>query len=192
MAKEKKKFKIKFNAPVTLSFALICVIALILNNITNGYTNRTLFSVYNASLANPFTYVRMIGHAIGHASWAHLTGNMMMILLLGPILEEKYGSKDILFVMIATAFVTGLVHFLFFKGVMLLGASGIVFAFILLSSVTGIKQGEIPITLILVVILYLGTEIHDAVTIKDNVSQLTHVIGGLTGAWLGFLGVPKN
>ena len=84
------------------------------------------------------------------------------------------------------ALVSGLVQFLFFPGSALLGASGIVFMMIVLSSLAGMREGAIPLTLILVVFIYLGGEIVDAVTVRDNVSQLTHIVGGLCGAGLGF------
>ena len=48
------------------------------------------------------------------------------------------------------------------------------------------RDGSIPLTLILVVVLYLGGELVDAVSVRDNVSQLTHIIGGLCGAGFGF------
>ena len=72
-------------------------------------------------------------------------------------------------------------------GVALLGASGIVFMMIVLSSFTESKGGGIPITLILVVIFYLGGEIIDGLKGADNVSQLTHVVGGILGMIFGFL-----
>ena len=34
-------------------------------------------------------------------------------------------------------------------------------------------------------VLYIGKEVIDGVTLSDNVSQLTHIIGGLCGAFLG-------
>ena len=68
----------------------------------------------------------------------------------------------------------------------LLGASGIVFMCILLSSLSGMHGGAIPLTLILVAVFYLGGEWIDAVTVQDNVSHLTHIVGGLCGAILGF------
>ena len=37
----------------------------------------------------------------------------------------------------------------------------------------------------LVLLLYIGGEIVNGVTLRDNVSQITHVIGGLCGAVLG-------
>ena len=54
-----------------------------------------------------------------------------------------------------------------------------------MSSLSGMKDGCIPITLILVLVLYVGGEIIDGVVLSDNVSQLTHVIGGVCGAFLG-------
>ena len=47
-------------------------------------------------------------------------------------------------------------------------------------------NGTIPTTLILVAIFYLGGELWDAIFANDNVSQLTHIIGGICGTILGF------
>lgn len=182
----KTKLNISFNSPVILTFTIICFAALILNIITGGFANRLLFSVYRLSLLSPFTYIRFIGHVFGHAGWSHLIGNIMLILIIGPLLEEKYGSANMLSVIIITAFTTGLVNFIFFPRVMLLGASGVVFALILLSSFTSIKEGCIPLTFILVAVMYLGEQIYDGIFIQDNVSNLTHILGGLVGASIGY------
>ena len=115
----------------------------------------------------------------------------MMILVVGPLLEEKYGSSNILFVIMATALVTGIINFIFFPHVQLLGASGVVFALILLSSFTSFKEGKIPVTFILVAIIYIGQQIYEGLFIQDNVSNLTHIVGGLVGSSLGFV-MNKN
>ena len=125
--------KISFNSPVILGFTFICFIALGLGVVTKGMTTDLLFSVYRSSLLSPFTYLRFFGHVLGHAGWEHFIGNIMLILVVGPLLEEKYGSANILFVIMATALVTGIVNYVFFPHLQLLGASGVVFAFILLS-----------------------------------------------------------
>ncbi|MEI3102609.1 MAG: rhomboid family intramembrane serine protease [Oscillospiraceae bacterium] len=78
-----------------------------------------------------------------------------------------------------------MVHFLFFPNTALLGASGIVFMMIAMSSLAGMKDGSIPITLILVLTLYIGGEIVNGFVLQDNVSQITHIIGGICGALLG-------
>ena len=80
---------------------------------------------------------------------------------------------------------SGLVQWFLFPGTMLLGASGIVFMMIVMASLAGMRDGCIPITLILVLVLYLGNEIVDGVMMSDNISQLTHIIGGICGAVLG-------
>ena len=63
----------------------------------------------------------------------------------------------------------------------------VVFAFIILASFTEFKKGEIPLTFILVALFYIGNQIWDGVTLRDNISNLSHIIGGLCGAWSGYL-----
>ena len=151
-----KKIIIRFNAPVILSFALLSLIALLLGNWTSGAATTQYFSVYRSSLADPLTYVRFFGHVLGHSGYDHYMGNMLLLLLVGPGLEEKYGSGTMVWMIALTALVTGLVNFIFFPHTALLGASGVVFMMIVLSSFTAARKGEIPVTLILVVIFYLG------------------------------------
>ena len=153
---------------------------------TGGVVNHLFFSVYHSSLLDPLTYIRFISHIFGHAGWEHFIGNIMLILIVGPLLEEKYGSSNILFVILVTALITGLVHYILFPHIQLLGASGIVFAFILLSSFTSIKEGTIPFTFILVAAIYLGEQVYQGLFLHDNVSNLTHILGGGIGAGLGY------
>ena len=181
-----KKIIIRFNAPVILSFALLSLIALLLSNWTNGAATTQYFSVYRSSLADPLTYVRFFGHVLGHSGYDHYMGNMLLLLLVGPGLEEKYGRGTMVWMIALTALVTGLVNFIFFPHTALLGASGVVFMMIVLSSFTAARKGEIPVTLILVVIFYLGGEIMDGLFKQDNVSQIAHIVGGLCGLVFGF------
>ena len=182
----RKKIRIAFNAPAVVTFAAVCAAAQLISVLTGGASNTAVFSVYRSSLLNPLTYVRCVCHVFGHADWNHLIGNMMYILILGPMIEEKYGTSNTVFVMAATAVVTGIVSMVFFPGVRLLGASGIVFAFILIASITETEDGAIPITFILVALLYIGQQIYQGIFVKDNISQMGHIVGGITGSVLGF------
>ena len=164
-------------------FVLICLITIVLDSLTNGASTETFFSTYGSSWLNPFTYIRLVGHVFGHQSISHLISNCLYLLLLGPILEEKYHDKLII-VILVTALVTGVFHNIVQPDVMLLGSSGVVFAFILLASITGKEKG-IPITLILVAALWLGQEIYTGIHNADNISQITHIVGGLSGGLLG-------
>ena len=178
--------KITYNAPVILTYTLIAVAVTLIDTFYFGNFAETLFSVVpGMDMTNPISYFRLASHAIGHAGWEHLIGNFTFILLLGPMLEEKYGSKLLLGMMLVTAVVTGVLNIsLFPTG--LLGASGIVFMLIILSSLTNFKSGHIPLTFILIALLFLGKEVFNALQ-TDQISQFAHIIGGICGSVLGFV-----
>ena len=177
--------KIQYNSPVILTFALLSAGALLLDFLTGGRTTAQFFSVYQSSWLNPLTYIRLFGHVLGHVDFAHYTGNMMMILVLGPMVEERHGSRNTFFLIAITALVTGLLHCFLSPNVALLGASGIVFMLIFLASLAGMQKNRIPLTLIAVAALYFGQEIYNGLLSADNISQLTHIIGGTCGVVLG-------
>jgi rhomboid protease GluP len=179
--------RISYNSPVVLTFALICLGVLLLGLLTKQRSTALLFSVYRAPLTDLLTYPRFFLHVLGHSGWSHYLGNMLMLLIVGPPLEEKYGGKKLVLTMAITALVSGLVQFVFFPGSALLGASGIVFMMIVLLSMTDMRSGRIPVTLILVLIFYIGREAVNGFALKDNVSQITHIVGGACGAVAGFI-----
>ena len=187
----KKGLKISINSPVVLGFSAICLIALVLSIVTKGMTNKLLFMTYHSSLTNPLTYLRFFTHVFGHSGVEHFMGNITYILLLGPLLEEKYGSKLLIQSIVITTFITGIVNYILFPNIALCGASGVVFTFILLSSFTGFKDREIPLTFILVAAIFLGQQVYEGIMLKDNISNLSHVLGGVVGSVLGYL-LNKN
>ncbi|UZR95405.1 rhomboid family intramembrane serine protease [Chondrinema litorale] len=176
--------KIDYNAPVVLTFTIISCIVLILNQLLGGLITPLISVGPTMNFLNLLDYLRLFTHVIGHANWEHLIGNFTFILLLGPILEEKYTSRSLLKMIVFTSLVTGILNvFLFGSGLM--GASGIVFMMILLSSFVNLRQGYIPLTFILVVLLFLGKEITNAFR-PDNISQFAHILGGICGGIFGF------
>lgn len=185
--KMKRKLKISYNAPVILSFVFICLVAMLVGVLTGGRSTRLLFMTYHSSLANPLTYLRLFTHVFGHSGWSHFMGNAAYLLLLGPMLEEKYGSKMLMEIIALTALVTGIVNYIFFWNVGLCGASGVVFAFIMLSSFTGFQDGEIPLTFILIAVIYIGQQVYEGITVLDNVSNMAHIAGGFVGSTIGYL-----
>ena len=182
---KKGTIKLQYNSPVVLSFALLSLLVLWFDAFTGGRSTYALFSVYRSSFADLGTYPRFFLHVLGHSDYAHYLGNMMFILVLGPPLEERYGSRPLFWAIALTAMVSGMIHWLFFPDILLLGASGIVFMMIAMASLSGMKNGCIPITLVLVLLLYLGGEVIDGITLRDNISQLSHIVGGICGALLG-------
>lgn len=177
--------KIKYNSPVILTFTLLSLMSLVLGYITNDFTTDLLFTVYRDSPLNPLFYIRIFSYVLGHADLEHFFGNFITILLLGPMIEEKYGSKNMILMILFTAFITSIIN-LAFVNTGLLGASGIVFMLIMLSSFVNFNKGEIPLTFILIVILYFTDEIMRGFTMTDNISQLAHIIGGICGGLFGY------
>jgi membrane associated rhomboid family serine protease len=144
----------------------------------------------NFSPSSLRNWVTLLSHAAGHTSWAHLFANFSLILLIGPMLEESYGSLALLVMIIITAAVTGILNILLFSSY-LLGASGVVFMMILLSSFTNFSRGEIPLTFILVLILYMGVQLFNG-SGPDNISHFAHIVGGLCGSFFGFFRTPRR
>lgn len=178
--------KLQYNSPVILSFFLLSLLSLGLGALTDGRSTLLLFSVYRAPLSDLLFYPRLLLHVLGHANWQHFFGNMLLLLVVGPPLEERYGSVPLLLGILATALLTGLLQCLLFPTSALLGASGVVFFLIMLSSFAGMRDGRIPVTLLLVGLLYLGQEVYNALFIQDNVANFMHLAGGALGAGYGF------
>ena len=182
---KKSKIVFTFNAPATLCFALVSLAALGLGTLTGGASSRLVFSVYRSSFLNPMTYVRLLCHVLGHTSFSHYVSNIAFILALGPIVEERYGSLRLLLMFAITAIVSGLFHMFLGGNSMLMGASGIVYMLIFLASTAGARPGEIPLTLVGVAVLYLTQEILGGLFSADNISHLSHTVGGVCGAVMG-------
>ena len=168
-----------------LTFFLLSAGVLLLDGFTGGWSTIHLFCVYRSSLKDPLFYIRLFGHVLGHANWDHFLNNMLLLLVVGPPMEEKYGSIPLLKGIVLTAFVTGVLQCVLFPQSGLLGASGIVFMLIMLSSLAGFSGG-IPVTMLLVGVLYFGQQVYDIVFVHDNVANFMHIAGGLCGTAFGY------
>ena len=174
----------QYNSLVILSYFFLSLLVLILNNLSKQKLNKSLFSSYRISLLSPLTYIRLFTHVLGHSNWQHFMNNFLYILLIGPMIEEKYGSINLLIMILITAAITGIVNMLLGK-VKILGASGIVFMLIILSSLVNLESGKIPLTLVLIFMFYIVNEIKDGLFKKDNISHLSHLIGAICGCIYG-------
>ncbi len=174
-----------YNSKVILTYLLICIGAWVLNGITRGKSNKLLFENYRSSPLNPLTYVRLFTHCIGHQNWEHLVGNFLYILLIGPMIEEKYGSINLIIMFLITSLVIALYNIIFTNN-SILGASGNVYMLIVLSSFANIQEGKIPLTVILICIFYVIGEAKRMITERKKKSYHDgHLIGALCGILFG-------
>ena len=180
--------KFDYNAPVILTYFFICLIILMIDKLCKGKFSATFFTTYkNDSLLNPLTYFKLISHSLGHADWDHLYSNFIKILLIGPLIEEKYGSINLLIAMIITSLIIGIINKLFGKG-RILRASGVAYMLILLSSFVNMENGKIPITLTLIILFFVVDEVIKLFRRKkDGVSHLGHITGAICGVVFGIL-----
>ena len=176
------KLRITYNAPVVLTFTIAAVAVFLLCQLAPSL--QPWFSAWPHLVGAP-SYVGLATHILGHASWEHLIGNFMLILLIGPILEERHGSRSLLVMIVLTAIVTGLANLALSQHA-LVGASGVAFMMILLASMANMRGGEIPLTFIAIALIYLGGEVVHSFR-ADGISHLAHLVGGAAGAAFGFL-----
>jgi len=183
----KKSFfpRIDFNSPVILGLFFASLILYIINNASYGAVNRFL-ACYYTGWTDPAQYLRLLTHVLLHKDIAHFTGNYMLMLAVGPLIEEKYGYLNLIKMIVFTSLATGLIHVFSNQRAALIGASGLVFMMILLASFTNIREGRLPLTVLLVGFLYIGNEALGSVLVSDNISRLTHIAGGICGAGFGF------
>ncbi|MDR1277171.1 MAG: rhomboid family intramembrane serine protease [Treponema sp.] len=185
--------RIKYNSPTVLTYTLISVVVLILSQTILRGLAESWFMVPGRETFSPRRishWFSLLTHVAGHENWTHLLSNFSLILLIGPILEENYGSRSLFMMIVITALVTGTLNALFFRTA-LMGASGVVFMMILLASFTNFTRGEIPLTFILVLVLYLGRELFSAFS-SNNISEFAHIAGGFCGSLFGFFRLPKQ
>jgi len=178
------RLRIRYNAPVVLTFSLAATVVTLLGS-------RVVHSMFvvpgQMAWTDPLAYLRLFSHVLGHASFQHLLANLTIILLIGPLLEDKYGSADLAIMVALTALVTGVLNIALFN-TGLLGASGVAFMMILLGSLINFRKGELPLTFVLVVCLFVGQELLAMFGRRDGISQFAHLLGGACGAAFGFAG----
>ena len=177
---------LKYNAPVTLSFALLSLLAIALGELTDGWTTQNLFCFFKSSPNDWLTWPRAVLHILGNTSLTECTANIIILLVVGPAAEERFGSAKVLFAVLATAIAAALIMWFLFPTSAIMGASGVLFMMMVLASFASMRGGAIPITLILVLILFLGSEVLQAVTGDAGLQELTHIAGGAVGMVLGF------
>lgn len=185
MNRQRRRWGIDLNAPIILTMTAVSLCVLVANFMSGDQLNRYLMAYYT-SWRNPLQYTQLFTHIFAHANLEHYTNNFLMILAVGPMVEEKYGSARLAIMIGVTALITGLMNVLFFQDIAVLGASGIVFMLILLASFTNIRQGKLPLTVLLVGALYIGNEVVAGMMVDDDISRISHIAGGLCGAGFGF------
>lgn len=195
--KSKSKISVLYDAPVTVTFALIVIFVFLVDGaiFKGNLSAKYLLAPTAANGANPFSfkiplsYIQVLFHVVASVEQTALLSNVIIILLLGPILEEKYGSVIIGLMMVLSALLSGVLNASF----CLVGSSGadsIVFMFVLLNSYLSVSKKKIPLSAVIVLILFISGEFF-AKNPNGFIGILVNIAGGLCGSLLAFLTSPK-
>ena len=154
--------------------------------------------IYWLSLIPPLVnegYVwQFVTYMFVHASYSHLFFNMFAILMFGVTLERAIGSREFLLFYFLTGTLSGITSYLvsMFSGqtnVVMLGASGAIYALLFLTSVMFptariLLFFIIPLKMPFAVILYIIIEVVSQVMdLGGGIAHLIH-LSGIAYAWI--------
>lgn len=179
--------RIVVNAPILLGFVCLCTLLHMIAEIVPGLPQILGVDDAFTQLWNPFSYLSLFTHVLAHSDWGHLKGNMVHLLLVGPAVEHEFGSRNLLLIILLVAFSSAMVHLAVGADhTYQLGASGVVFACILLSSLVTASAACIPLSFVIVAIWWLGDELFKFFFSGDGVSHHAHISGGIVGTMAGY------
>ena len=197
MAKKKFKLNVAFDAPVTLTFSIICIVLFVLNPYAfkGALTNKFLTSPTSMTGSHgfipsaPISYFRLILYVFGATSFATLITQLLFILLLGPAMEERYGSIVIGVMIGVSTLFSGVLNACFCTQ-SLMGTLPVVFMLIFLNSFMSFSKKKIPLSFLAVFILFILREISES-NPNGVAGIIVCIAGGLCGSLFAFLTSPK-
>lgn len=200
MSKKKIKlpFKLTYDAPVTLSFAILSLIFFVVDfYIVKQKLGTLLLSSPTTpkgtlpfDIKNALSYLRMIFYIFGVSNPIAFISNLIFILLLGPSIEEKYGSVVIGIMMVVASLFSGVLNACF-RTVSMQGATAIVFMMIFLNAFMSFTKKKVPLSFVVVFALYIIIQIVDN-KVNGVVGLFINIAGGLCGSLFAFLASPKT
>ena len=197
MAKKKFNFNLKFSydAPVTISFVLICVVLFLLNSLVfKGMLVKNLFSSPTTVagtlpfiISQPMSYLRLLFYIFGANEPSVLITNLILIILLGPAMEERYGSVIIGIMIFVSALFAGVLNSCFCTK-SLVGAVPVICMMIFLNAFISFSKKKIPLSFIVVIALFFVLQIFNG---EGIVYIFISIAGGLCGSLFAFLTSSK-
>lgn len=197
MAKKKLKLKFHYDSPVMLSFAFITLIIFVLDTFALKGKLKEMWLVTPTAAGGQFPFafsdfrsiLRLFVHVFGYSQNEILICNLIFILLLGPQMEERYGSVIIGIMIFVSSLFSGVLNACFCKNAVC-GAEPVVFMLILLWTMMQLSRSKISASAIAVIALFIAMLIF-----RKNPNGVVGVAviaaGGLCGSLFAFLTSPK-
>ena len=197
MAKKKLKLKFVYDAPVMLTFALAVLVIFVLDTfvVKGKLAEKWLLSPTSAEGSLPFAFsdftsiFRLFLHVLGGRDIPFLICNLIFIRLLGPEMEERYGSVIIGIMIFVAALFSGVLNACFCK-IPVSGSEPVVFMLILRCAMMHLSRSTVSASALVVIILFAVM-----LVLRKNPNGVVGVVitlaGGLCGSLFAFLTSPK-
>ncbi|MFI3257911.1 MAG: rhomboid family intramembrane serine protease [Spirochaetales bacterium] len=183
-----------YTAPVISLFSILSLLVFLIDKTIVPELISSIFSAagnQNGEMPfnwqNPLDYLKFFIHIFAHSNWTTLAYNLTVILLLGPAIEQRYGSLLLILMFVIIAFVSAVLNAVFFDTT-LLGSDGISFLIIIL---TVFGKPEVPdrsIISVFILVLYVGLQINYSVQ-TNSFENISATFGGLCATLLAFFGL---
>ena len=216
-AMAKKKFnlniKVAYDAPVTLSFVIVCALIFLLNiilaksgkalglaKLLSSPTSQT--GLLPFIVKQPVSYLRLLLYIFGSQAGGLASGvadgvftgdasvlftNLILIMLLGPAMEERYGSVIIGIMIFVSALFSGVLNACFCE-TSLVGALPLVSMMIFLNAFMSFSKKKFPLSFAAVMVFFVLLQIASG---AGAVRIIICIAGGLCGSLFAFLTSPK-
>ncbi|MGN0728108.1 rhomboid family intramembrane serine protease [Treponema sp.] len=200
----KNSLRAVFDSPVILVFTAVSAAFFIFDAFSSINISGLLFECHGAKSDPAFNfksaadYARMIFYPLGFSGRPQFFMSMAFLLLLGPLLEERYGSLMLSLMLFITSLVGGVLTACL-SPFSIMGAGGIVFMLVILSVLQSFIKKQVPFSWIFVFILFISFEL-TAVPASENfpdflnksVPVFIQLASGICGSLFGFFVCPKK
>lgn len=203
MAK-KNSLKFIFDSPVVLVFSVVSAVIFISDLILKLNLSEKIFECPGAKSVPAFdfksalSYVKLVIYPFGGENSTSFFLNIGFILLLGPVLEERYGSIMLALMIFITSLVGGVLTACV-STFGIYGCGGIVFMMIILSVLSVFIKKQLPVSWIFIFTLYLAFSLFSGKKIsgfmpfmQNNVPVFIQLASGICGSLFGFFVCPKK
>lgn len=188
-----KKFSYSFNY-TSLIIVALNVAVFVLTGSGRNANFQYLFGLQPILFVKGHYFWQLLTYMFMHGSWSHLLGNMIGLLFFGLYIERQMGSKEFLLFYLVCGLFCGAASLAIYVAagywqVLLVGASGAIYAVLLLFAVifprsTVFIMGLIPVPAPILVAIYAGIAVFEQFFgMNQGVAHMTH-LSGFAAAWI--------
>ena len=169
---------------IAINFIMFCLTGFLFPSL------KYIFSLVPSYILYRHYYWQFLTYMFTHATVSHFIFNMLSLYIFGTAVERRVGSREFLLYYLLTGVLSGVASYAMFyvanTNTVLLGASGAIYALLMLFSVLYPRSviyvfGLIPVQAPLLIILYFIIELISGLTAHDGVAHMTHLSGLVFG-----------